>query len=324
GELNASHTGGRYRPGGSDGDAATAALGALFDNDHHGDGVRIEEILENGPLDKAELGIEAGDVIIAVDGVALTGDMHLYARFDRKDGDRVRLTIRNAANEETDRVVTPISWGAQNQLLYERWTRLRDEIVREASDGRLGYAHVRGMDDASYRAFYEQVMGKHFDKEALIVDTRFNGGGWLHDDLATFLSGKAYVDLYPRNDLAPGKRYHGDPATRWTKPSIVVMSESNYSDAHAFPWVYTELKIGDTVGMPVPGTMTAVWWERLFTGDLIFGIPQVGAKGADGDYLENKQLEPTHKVNLDPESAAAGIDTQLLKAVEVLLKDLDG
>lgn len=324
GELNASHTGGIYRPGGSDGDAATAALGALYDNAHAGDGVRIAEVLKNGPLDRAELGIEAGDVILSVDGVALARDVNLHAQLDRKAGDRVRLTVRNAAGEETELVVKPISWGAQGQLLYERWTRSRDEIVREASDGRLGYAHVRAMNDASYRAFYEQVMGKHFDKEALIVDTRFNGGGWLHDDLATFLSGKAYVDLYPRNDLAPGKRYHGDPATRWTKPSIVVMSESNYSDAHAFPWTYTELEIGDTVGMPVPGTMTAVWWERLFTGDLIFGIPQVGAKGADGDYLENKQLEPTHKVNLDPGSAAAGIDTQLLKAVDVLLEELGG
>jgi len=102
------------------------------------------------------------------------------------------------------------------------------------------------------------------------------------------------------------------------------MSESNYSDAHFFPWVYTELKIGPTVGMPVPGTATAVWWERMYTGDLIFGIPQVGTKGADGRYLENLELEPTHEVPLPPEEAAEGTDTQLLKAVEVLLNQLDG
>jgi hypothetical protein len=75
--------------------------------------------------------------------------------------------------------------------------------------------------------------------------------------------------------------------------------------------------------MPVPGTATAVWWERLHTGDLIFGIPQVGTKGANGEYLENSELQPTHKVAIPPELAAEGRDTQIEKAVEVLLKQLD-
>lgn len=176
------------------------------------------------------------------------------------------------------------------------------------------------MNDASFRQFYSDVMGEHFEKQGLIVDTRFNGGGWLHDDLVTFLTGKPYVSMYPRNIEHPEAEYFGEPATRWTKPSVVVMSESNYSDAHFFPWAYTELEIGPTVGTPVPGTATAVWWERLHTGDLVFGIPQVGMKGAAGTYLENDELQPTHEVLLDPESAAAGTDTQLEKAVEVLLQ----
>lgn len=322
GELNASHTGGRYRPQGQSG-ASTAALGAFFAPGAGGAGLRVVEVLENGPLDRADVNIAAGDTILAIDGQMIDAGTNYYAMLDGKSGDRVRITVRSDNGDERDVVVKPISWGTQNELLYDRWIRSRDAIVQEASGGRLGYAHVRGMNDGSFRAFYEDAMGKHYDKEALIVDTRFNGGGWLHDDLATFLTGKTYVDLYPRNDLAPDVHYHGDPATRWTKPSIVVMSESNYSDAHFFPWVYTELKIGDTVGMPVPGTATAVWWERLFTGDIIFGIPQVGTKGASGTYLENDQLEPTHKVPLDPASAAAGTDTQLLEAVRIMLQQLD-
>lgn len=323
GELNASHTGGIYRPGHKDGDDATASLGVIYDNGYAGPGVRIAEVLVNGPLDKAGLDIEAGDVITALDGTVLGGGVNFYGLLNRKAGQRVRLTVRDANGDEADHVVKPTSLGNESQLLYERWVRTREAIVEKRSNGRLAYAHVRGMDDASFRAFYEKVMGKYYDREALIVDTRFNGGGWLHDDLATFLSGKTYVYLYPRNDLAPDARYQGDPAKRWTKPSVVLMSESNYSDAHFFPWVYTELKIGDTVGMPVPGTATAVWWERLYTGDLIFGIPQVGSKGANGTYLENQQLEPTYRVPLGPEDAAAGVDTQLNKAVDVLLEKLD-
>ena len=64
--------------------------------------------------------------------------------------------------------------------------------------GRLGYVHVRGMNDESYRDVFSQVLGRDSDKQALIVDTRFNGGGNLHDELATFLSGKRYLEFLPR------------------------------------------------------------------------------------------------------------------------------
>ncbi|HRQ75494.1 MAG TPA: S41 family peptidase [Phycisphaerales bacterium] len=323
GELNASHTGGYYRPPAGEGDARTASLGVFYDNAYQGDGVRIAEIMQGGPLDKADLPIEAGMIITHIDGVLLDASRNLYELLNRKAGQRVRLTLLKDDEESFDVVVRPVGLDQENELRYQRWVRTRRAIVEEASGGRLGYMHVRGMNDPSFRSFYGEVLGRHFDKEALIVDTRFNGGGWLHDDLVTFLSGTRYVDLYPRNDEAPGVSYLGDSARRWTKPSIVVMSEGNYSDAHFFPWAYVELGIGETVGMPVPGTATAVWWERLHTGDLIFGIPQVGTKGKRGLYLENKQLEPTHRVELDPVSAAAGRDTQVLESVRILLRQVD-
>jgi Tol biopolymer transport system component/C-terminal processing protease CtpA/Prc len=322
GELNASHTGGRYRPSGNEGNDSTAALGVFFDNRYNGQGKRIVEIVDNGPLDRANLEVSTGDVITHIDGVAIDNNANYFALLEGKSGDRTRLTILDADGEARDIVVRPISTGAESNLLYERWVRARRDLVEQLSGGRVGYMHVRGMNDASFRDFYSEALGRNFDKEAMIVDTRFNGGGWLHDDLATFLSGTNYVDLYPRNDAAGTRGYQGDSAKRWTKPSIVVMSEGNYSDAHFFPWVYTELKLGETVGMPVPGTATAVWWERLHTGDLIFGIPQVGTKGQDGVYLENSELQPTYKVAIPPELAAEGRDTQIEKAVEVMLKQL--
>lgn len=320
GELNASHTGASYRGGGGGAADRTASLGVFYDNEHQGPGVRIAEIMEGGPLDRADLEIEEGMILTHIDGVELGDGVNLYEQLNRKAGERVRLRFSGAEGEPIDQVVRPIGLGEESQLRYERWVRQREQIVDRLSNGRLGYAHVRGMNDASFRQFYSDVMGEHFEKQGLIVDTRFNGGGWLHDDLVTFLTGKPYVSMYPRNIEHPEAEYFGEPATRWTKPSVVVMSESNYSDAHFFPWAYTELEIGPTVGTPVPGTATAVWWERLHTGDLVFGIPQVGMKGAAGTYLENDELQPTHEVLLDPESAAAGTDTQLEKAVEVLLQ----
>ncbi|MBK7405320.1 MAG: PD40 domain-containing protein [Phycisphaerales bacterium] len=323
GELNASHTGAIYRPGRKPGDAATASLGVFFDNGYTGEGQRIAEVIKGGPLDRSDLDIDAGMVITQIDGHPLDATQNLFELLDGKAGERVRLTLRRDNGDTFDQVVKPVSGGEEGELLYRRWVLARRDMVDALSGGRIGYVHVRGMNDESFREVYSEVLGRDAAKEGLIVDTRFNGGGWLHDDLVTFLTGKEYVDLYPRNVEAPGKGYFGDPRQRWTKPSLVVMSESNYSDAHFFPWAYTELKIGPTVGMPVPGTATAVWWEHLHTGDLIFGIPQVGTKGMSGGFLENTQLEPTYKVRISPEQAAAGEDTQIEKSVEVMLKICD-
>ena len=187
--------------------------------------------------------------------------------------------------------------------------------TEELSDGKLGYVHVRQMNDSGFRDAYASVFGHHTDKNALIVDTRFNGGGWLTEDLTTFLSGKTFLRFYPRGQSNMG----GEPLFRWTKPSAVIMGEGNYSDAHLFPFAYKTLEIGKLVGMPVPGTGTAVWWERLHDRTIIFGIPQVSTIGPDGNYLENTQLEPDIKVANNPEDRESGKDRQLEAAVKHLL-----
>ena len=156
------------------------------------------------------------------------------------------------------------------------------------------------------------------NKEAVIVDTRHNGGGWLHDDLATLLSGKEYQRFVPR-----GQYIGSDPFNKWLKPSCVMICEDNYSNAHGFPWVYKELKIGKLIGAPVPGTMTAVWWERQIDPTIVFGIPQVGCMDMRGQYMENKQLEPDIKVYNSPEKSLKGEDKQLAAAVKEMLKEAD-
>ena len=171
------------------------------------------------------------------------------------------------------------------------------------------------MDDASFRVVYEEALGRYHDRKGLVVDTRFNGGGWLHDDLATFLNGEVYMRIEPR-----GQKLGAEPLSKWTKPSVVVMSEGNYSDAHMFPVTYRALGIGKLVGMPVAGTGTAVWWEGLHNG-MWFGIPQVGMIDNNGNYLENQQLDPDVLQPLDPGAVRIGRDQQLEEAVKVLLVD---
>jgi len=317
GELNASHTGGRYRPTRPDADA-TAALAFFPDPEYRGAGTRVLEIIEGSPLQQTGTRIRPGVVIEAIGGTRIEAGSDWYALLNRKAGEPVRLALLDPGKDERwEESVKPISWGDQQRLLYQRWVRSRRAEVERLSGGRLGYAHIRGMNDGAYREIYEEIFGREVDKEGIVLDTRFNGGGNLVEPLTVFLSGEVYYRAVPR-----GQQIGVEPGQRWTKPSIVVMNEGNYSDAHCFPTAYKTLGIGDTVGMQVPGTCTSVWWERLQDRDLIFGIPQVGYIGKDGKLTENHHLDPDYMVDNDPAIEAAGRDQQLEKAVEVLLGKL--
>ena len=315
GELNASHTGGRYRaaPGYS-----TATLGAFFDDADNGDGLLVKEVIAGGPLSTAKAGIKPGDRITAIDGVAITAGMDYFPLLRDKNDKRVRLDVKGADGKTRNIEVKPISAGEESDLLYRRWVRRNQEVVDSVSGGRIGYVHVEGMDSPSFRTVYSEMLGKYRNREAIIVDTRWNGGGWLHNDLAILLGGKEYVRFVPR-----GQYIGSEPFSQWTKPSVMLVNEANYSDAHGSPFVYQTLGLGDVVGAPVPGTMTAVWWETQIDPTLVFGIPQVTSMDMNGTVLENHQLTPDVEVYNTPDRVAAGIDDQIIKSVEHLLKKLD-
>ncbi len=317
GELNASHTGCRFRPTRPDGDD-TAALGFFPDAAWTGAGVAIADVIVGGPLQQAGTKVKPGVVIESIDGNVIAAGANWYPLLNHKAETPVRLGLYDPkANTRWTESVRPIGNGLQTRLLYQRWIRSRHDAVEKLSGGRLGYAHIRGMNDGAYREVFDEVFGRDTDKEAILLDTRFNGGGNLVEALTTFLSGKTYATNAPR-----GQKIGTEPSQRWTKPSIVIMNQGNYSDAHCFPMAYTELGLGETVGMPVPGTCSSVWWERLQNKDLVFGIPMVQLIDMQGDIMENKHLAPTYTVEPDPAKLAAGRDEQLEKAVQVMLAKL--
>jgi len=316
GELNASHTGSGYRAQYSDEIRdQTAVLGAFWDEQYQGNGIKILEIIAKSPLDHPKNIYKAGMIIEKIDGISVSLS-NLDQMMNRKADKTVLISVYDPEkNKRFEETIKAISFGAQEELLYRRWVLNCRQMVDSLSKGKVGYVHVRGMNSESFREAYSEVLGRHADKVGIIIDTRFNGGGWLHDDLATLLSGKQYVKLVPRGQLIGS-----EPQNKWQRTSVVLMNESNYSDAHFFPWTYKQLNIGKLIGMPVPGTATAVWWETQIDPTIYFGIPQVGTIGNDGKYLENNQLEPDIKVMNLPEDYANGIDKQIRVAVEELLK----
>ena len=313
GELNASHTGARYRPLSS---GATGRLGLLYDDEYTGAGLKIKEILPGSCLAMVKPDLKPGDIITTVNGTEIPAGSVWYDVFRYVSGKKTILGIKSG-NKETTVSVKPVS--SDNEGLYKRWIRRNEQLVERLSGGRVGYVHVKSMDSDSFREVYSRALGKYRSCDALIVDTRHNGGGWLHDDLATFLGGKAYIDFAPR-----GQWIGTEPYSKWNKPSCVVICEDDYSDASGFPYVYRQLGIGKLIGAPVPGTMTAVWWETQLDPTLIFGIPEVTSiSRKDGSILENQQIEPDIFVTNDPAAILRGEDRQLETAVAEMLKQIE-
>ena len=318
GELNVSHSGCGMMSNGKSGDV-TAYLGLLFDVDYDGDGLLIDEVLEKGPFDKNHSKVKAGDIIEKIDGVEITKDLDYYPLLNKKVGKQVLVSVYNPDTKKRwEEIVKPISKGTQNELLYQRWIKHNAEVVDSLSNGTLGYVHIKSMGDASYRDVYADILGKYNKRKGVVIDTRFNGGGRLHEDIEILFSGEKYLEQVIRDSVACVM-----PSRRYVKPSIMLMCEANYSNAHGTPWVYKHKKMGKLVGMPVPGTMSSVTWETLQDESLYFGLPTVGYRTQEGYYLENSQLEPDVKVRNTPEKLAAGVDEQLEAAVRELLKDVE-
>ncbi|MFB3855232.1 MAG: S41 family peptidase [Vicinamibacterales bacterium] len=315
GELNVSHSGARFNRPDAEGDQ-TASLGIFYDQAYAGPGVRVVEVVRNGPLDKAGMNVKPGTVIESIDGEAIAADRDLAEYLNRKAGRKTLLVLVEAGTKR-DVVVTPISLGDENRLLYARWVRRNQEEVDRLSSGQLGYIHVPGMNDGAYRTTFEEAMGKFATRKGLVVDTRFNGGGDLVADLAMFLSGKKFFD-YTTDTRSNGF----EPNFRWTRPSISLANEANYSDGHCYADAYKVLGLGKLVGMPIPGTCTFAGWETLQDGSTRWGVPPLGVKNMAGQYLENRQTEPDILVMNEYAVMSAGKDQQLEAAVAALLEQV--
>lgn len=314
GELNASHTGGRfYAPGAT---YATAELGAFFDDSWEGDGLKISEVIKMGPLSSKEVNATPGEIITAINGNPIQSGKDYYPMLSGKGGEKVRLTIKGTNGKERDVYMKPT--GSLSQQLYRRWVEHNRHIVDSISGGKVGYVHVAGMNSQSFRTVYEEMLGRHRNSDAIIVDTRYNSGGWLHNDLAVLLAGKEYVKFLPR-----GKYIGSEPFSQWHKPSVMLVNEANYSDGHGAPFAYQTLGLGEVIGAPIPGTMTAVWWETQIDPTLIFGIPQVTNATVDGMPLENHQLNPDVIIYNNPGDALQGYDAQLVGATKHLMNKIN-
>ena len=317
GELNVSHAGSGYRGASISNADATASLGIFMNYNYNGNGILIDEIIKGGPLDKSKFKVKAGMVIEKINGETIDKDQDVAKYLNRMAGTFMLLEVLDPNTKKAQTItVKPISLGAENGLLYKRWVKINEKEVDKASNGQLGYVHIPGMGDGPYRSIYQDMMGKFSDRKGVVVDTRFNGGGDLVADLAMFFSGTPFI-TYATAEKVVG----GEPTSRWTKPTLSIFNESMYSDGHCYASGYTDLKIGKTVGMPVPGTCSFAGWEGLPNG-AYWGVVPVSAKNKAGEWMENNQTSPLIQVKNMPGVIDNGRDQQLERSIRELLKDV--
>jgi tricorn protease len=232
----------------------------------------------------------------------------------------VRLDLTDGATTGKRRVeVIAADRTRVAQLMYERWVRGNAEAVAKSSGGRVGYIHIPSMDDAGLEIFVRSLYSDHFDSDAIVIDVRYNGGGFTHDHVLNYLAGKEHT-VFRQRDGGVGLVLRNDQR-KWTKPLVVMTNNRSYSDAEIFPHAFRALGLGKVVGQATGGFVIGTSSTRLIDGST-FRLPRTGVFTNAGVNMEKQGVTPDVAVEITPDDWRKGIDTQLLKAVDVVAADV--
>jgi len=325
GELNASHTGAAPPPrgfgGGGGGGVSTGNLGIELEPDKTAGRYRVSYIYEDGPADKDWVKVNVGDYLIAIGGKEVkAGDEYWQLLNDRLNR-KVELTLNKqpTADGAWKTRIETINGNAYSTLRYDRWVKERRQKVDELSGGRIGYLHIRAMDQPSLRKFEKEVR-EFRNKEAMIIDQRWNGGGNIEQELLAILVQREYQVWQPRGVEASGRPFAG-----YFGPKVVLQNWRSASNAEMFPAGFRALGLGKVVGTPTMGAVIGTGSYSLIDGSTV-RTPGVGVYLADQKRtnMENYGVQPDIRVDNAPEDNLAGRDRQLEAAVDELLKQLGG
>jgi tricorn protease len=322
GELNASHTGAAPPPrGAGGGGAATGHLGIELEPDTAAGRYKVTYIYEDGPADKDWVRVKVGDYLLAINGRPVKAGDDYWELLSNRLNRKVNVTFNSTPTEQgawNTRIET-INTGAYGQLRYDRWVKERRKKVDELSAGRVGYLHIQAMNPPSLRKFEKEIR-EFRNKEALVIDQRWNGGGNIEQELLAILVQRQYQIWQPRGTEATGRPFAG-----FFGPKVVLQNWRSASNAEMFPAGFRALGLGKVIGTPTMGAVIGTGSYSLIDGSTV-RTPGVGVFLADPKRtnMENYGVQPDMLVDNRPEDTLAGRDRQLEAAVEELLKQLNG
>ncbi|HXS00503.1 MAG TPA: S41 family peptidase [Pyrinomonadaceae bacterium] len=322
GELNASHTGAAPPPRGpNSGGVSTSHLGLELEPDKAAGRYRVSYIYEDGPADKDWVRVKVGDYLLAIDGKQVKAGDEYWQLLNQRLNRKVNVTFNSKPADDGawNTRIEAISAAAYSQLRYERWVKERRKKVDELSNGRIAYLHIQAMNPPSLRRF-EKELREYRNKEAMIIDQRWNGGGNIEQELLAILVQRQYQIWQPRGTEATGRPFAG-----FFGPKIVLQNWRSASNAEMFPAGFRALGLGKVVGTPTMGAVIGTGSYSLIDGSTV-RTPGVGVFLADQKHtnMENYGVQPDLLVDNKPEDVLAGRDRQLEAAIDELMKQLNG
>lgn len=317
GELNSSHLG--FNTGGGDErkdfSYTTNETGLLF---HPEDPYRVHRIVEGSNAALKGVDIQAGDILVAVDGVRVDRQKDRDYYFTRPSlAGEMQLTFLRDGKEITTRI-RPQSSGNLRDLLYGEWIRENRRRVDSASRNRIAYSYMKNMGGSELERFLMDMVEQENQKDAIILDLRYNTGGNVHDEVLRFLQQRPYLQWQYRD----GKRAPQSNFAPSGKPIVLMINEQSLSDAEMTAAGFKALKLGTVIG-----TETYRWIIFTSSKSLVDGssyrVPAWGCYTLDGDDLELTGVAPDIFVKNTFLDRIEGRDPQLDRAVQELLKELD-
>ena len=328
GQLNASHMG-LY--GSSPEETQSERTGLLgVEVIPQNNGVKITAVVPNSPASRAESTLNVGDIITAVNGTAIDANTNLYELLEGTRTEKILLSVlTNGVQKEV--IIRPTS--SLRSELYDAWVAERRALTEKYSNGRLGYLHIRGMNWPSFERFERELAASGYGKDGIVIDVRFNGGGWTTDMLMAVLNVRQHAYTVPRgaakslekeNQKFKETYPYGErlPLSSWTKPSIALCNQNSYSNAEIFSHAYKTLDMGTLVGMPTFGAVISTGGQGLIDGSFVRMPFRAWYVKATGENMEHGPAVPDVIIENAPDGKANGEDLQLKKSVAVLLEEM--
>ncbi len=333
GELNASHMG--YRAVWDKiGDYGTDGwLGLSFDPTHKGRGLKVTDVIPNGPCDRPQGQVFAGDVLLSIEGHDVGRDASLEAELETREGLPTWIVIQRDG-EDIELSVIPGRWRAMWQLQYLRMEKDNRAKVEDTSDGRVGYVHIQGMGFGEVERFEQNLFAAADGKEALIIDVRNNGGGWTTDLMMTILTQPQHAYTIGRDGEVGYPMTERMPFYSWQKPIAVICNEGSYSNAEIFSSAVRTTGRGVVVGMETGGNVISTGgFGNRYNGFVrmpgrgwyTFGDkknPERNHKPQEAKH-DLQGVLPDFEVPRTVADVMFGRDAQLDKAVELMIEAAD-
>ncbi|MFH7042619.1 S41 family peptidase [Paucibacter sp. JuS9] len=293
------------------------------------DGWKIEQIYlsdpelpnEAGPLGSPALGLKAGDVITAVNGRKAGEAPHISELLRGQAGKQVLIDVKLAADGKTvQRIITPVTQRRDAALRYNDWRYGNARAVAKASEGRIGYLHLRAMGPDDIADFAREFYA-HSDREGLIIDVRYNNGGNIDSWILEKLLRRAWAFWQPR---APqGAAVYPNMQHAFRGHVVVLVNEDTYSDGETFAEGFKRLGLGPVIGKQTSGA--GVWLSdgnRLLDNG-IMRAAETGQMTPKGRFLiEGVGVKPDIEIDNAPRATFLGRDAQLEVAIAQLKKTM--